>query len=86
MAKPLTPIFFAAVFISVVALFIFVAVVVQAPVCDIKGNITLAGEKVYHLKGTPFYSTTIINSMRGEKYFCTEDAAKEAGWRKALAP
>ena len=49
--------------------------------CTIKGNISRAGEKVYHLPGTRDYDRTWINEKSGERMFCSEDEAKAAGWR-----
>lgn len=52
--------------------------------CQIKGNINVSGEKIYHLPGCVFYSKTQIDENRGEKWFCAEAEAQAAGWRKAL--
>jgi len=52
--------------------------------CLIKGNINTSGEKIYHLPGCGSYSKTQIDESRGERWFCSEDEAKSAGWRKAL--
>lgn len=49
--------------------------------CAIKGNISRAGEKVYHLPGSRDYERTRISEKSGERMFCTEDEAKTAGWR-----
>lgn len=51
--------------------------------CTIKGNINIEGEKIYHLPNQMYYNATKIDTSSGEKWFCTEDEAKEAGWRKA---
>ncbi|WP_114944833.1 thermonuclease family protein [Microvirga calopogonii] len=48
--------------------------------CAIKGNISGAG-KIYHLPGTRAYDKTVINEASGERWFCTEDEARAAGWR-----
>ncbi|HEX7057523.1 MAG TPA: phospholipase D-like domain-containing protein [Bacilli bacterium] len=45
----------------------------------IKGNINSKGEKIYHLPGGEYYSETIPEEM-----FCSEKAAKAAGYRKSL--
>jgi len=50
--------------------------------CKIKGNISSSG-KIYHLLGCGSYEKTGINLSQGEKWFCTEDEAVAAGWRKA---
>lgn len=51
--------------------------------CLIKGNIGATGEKIYYLPGCGSYDKTTIDESRGEKWFCSEDEAKSAGWRKA---
>jgi len=52
--------------------------------CVIKGNISYTtGEKIYHLPECPSYEKTSINEEKGERWFCTEDEAITAGWRKA---
>lgn len=52
--------------------------------CKIKGNIsTRSREKIYHMPYQQHYDQTIISEHKGEKYFCTEDEAIEAGWRKS---
>ena len=52
--------------------------------CNIKGNISTSGEKIYHLPGCGSYAKTQIDEKRGERWFCSEKEAQEAGWRKAL--
>lgn len=51
--------------------------------CDIKGNIASDGEKIYHVPGCSSYNVTKIDEARGEKWFCSEQEALAAGWRKA---
>ncbi|MDO8451581.1 MAG: thermonuclease family protein [bacterium] len=51
--------------------------------CQIKGNISANGEKIYHLPGCGSYDKTNIDESLGERWFCTEDEAKDSGWRKA---
>lgn len=51
--------------------------------CRIKGNISSSGEKIYHLPGCGSYDKTAIDESRGERWFCAEDEAVAAGWRKA---
>ena len=55
-----------------------------SPSCTIKGNISAAGEKIYHLQGCGSYAKTTIDENRGERWFCSESEAQSAGWRKAL--
>ncbi len=49
--------------------------------CQIKGNITADGERIYHLPGGEFYRSTVISKAQGERWFCTVDEARAAGWR-----
>lgn len=52
--------------------------------CTIKGNISYKGnEKIYHLPSCENYSDTVINTDYGERWFCSEQEAVSAWWRKA---
>ena len=51
--------------------------------CSIKGNISSNGEKIYHMPGQKYYDKTVIDESRGERWFCTEEDAASAGWRKS---
>nr|WP_192359626.1 thermonuclease family protein [Mesorhizobium mediterraneum] len=52
--------------------------------CNIKGNISVtSGERIYHLPGQEHYDETVISLGKGERWFCSEDQARAAGWRKA---
>jgi hypothetical protein len=51
--------------------------------CDVKGNISSAGERIYHVPGQEYYSRTTINWLKGERMFCSEGAARQGGWRRA---
>lgn len=51
--------------------------------CDIKGNISSNGERIYHLPGQEHYDRTKISTSKGEKWFCSEGEARAAGWRRA---
>jgi micrococcal nuclease len=51
--------------------------------CAIKGNINSEGQKIYHQPNCRDYSKTQIDTIRGERWFCTEAEAIKAGWRKA---
>lgn len=54
------------------------------PGCDIKGNISLrTGERIYHSPGQQYYEKTVIDPAYGERWFCTEDEARDNGWRKS---
>jgi micrococcal nuclease len=49
----------------------------------IKGNISSSGERIYHVPGQRYYDKTLIHLSKGERWFCTEQEAVAAGWRKA---
>lgn len=51
--------------------------------CDIKGNISLNGERIYHVPGQKYYGATRVRPQKGERWFCTEAEARAAGWRRA---
>jgi len=51
--------------------------------CDIKGNISAEGERIYHAPGQKFYRQTKISEGKGERWFCSEAEARQAGWRKS---
>jgi endonuclease YncB( thermonuclease family) len=48
--------------------------------CPIKGNISDNG-KIYHTPWSKWYSRTRINTAKGERWFCDEAEAQQAGWR-----
>ena len=54
------------------------------PGCRIKGNISSAGEHIYHTPGQQFYQRTRISAARGERWFCSETEALSSGWRRSL--
>lgn len=52
--------------------------------CNIKGNISInSGERIYHMPGQENYLATKISPQYGERWFCSEEEARTAGWRKA---
>lgn len=51
--------------------------------CTIKGNISAKGERIYHMPGQKYYAQTRISESKGERWFCSEEEARQAGWRKA---
>ena len=52
--------------------------------CNVKGNISYnTGEHIYHVPGQYYYAVTRIDWFKGERWFCSEDAARAAGWRKS---
>jgi hypothetical protein len=48
--------------------------------CAIKCNISDAS-RIYHLPGSRTYANTQINEADGERWLCSEEEAKAAGWR-----
>lgn len=48
--------------------------------CAIKGNITREGSKLYWVPGSRRYEQTVVTEASGERWFCTEEEAKAAGW------
>jgi endonuclease YncB( thermonuclease family) len=51
--------------------------------CKIKGNISRNGARIYHAPGGRWYSRTKIDQTKGERYFCSNAEAVEAGWRRS---
>ncbi|MDF1600875.1 thermonuclease family protein [Mesorhizobium sp. YIM 152430] len=51
--------------------------------CEIKGNVASHGERIYHVPGQQHYEKTQINTAKGERWFCSEAEARDAGWRAA---
>ncbi len=52
--------------------------------CSIKGNISRSGQRIYHVPNGYYYAKTKISPDKGERYFCSEDEASAAGWRKSI--
>lgn len=50
--------------------------------CAIKGNIARSGERIYHVPGGEHYEATVIAETKGERWFCSEEEARAAGWRR----
>lgn len=48
--------------------------------CAIKGNISSNG-RIYHMPWSPWYKRVRIDTGKGERWFCSEQAAQAAGWR-----
>lgn len=51
--------------------------------CPIKGNISNNGH-IYHAPWSPWYGKTKVSEERGERWFCTEREALDAGWRAPI--
>ena len=52
--------------------------------CNIKGNINSKGKRIYHVPGGSWYGRTRINEAKGERWFCSEEEARAAGWRASF--
>lgn len=50
---------------------------------QIKANVTPNG-KIYHVPGGVYYDRTDLDPTNGERLFCTEEEAQDAGWRKSV--
>lgn len=50
----------------------------------IKGNINAKCERIYHTPRDSTYSLVKIDAAAGERYFCSEEEARAAGWRPVL--
>lgn len=55
-----------------------------APVaaCGIKGLIGDGGARIYLVPSDPGYAAAAVDGARGERVFCSDDAAEAAGWRR----
>lgn len=51
--------------------------------CVIKGNISSKGKRIYHVPGQRWYDETRISTGKGERWFCSESDARNAGWTRA---
>lgn len=50
----------------------------------IKGNVDQqSGELLYHVPGSLFYSTTVVEPGQGDRWFCTEAEAQALGWKRS---
>jgi hypothetical protein len=58
--------------------------VAQAQKCAIKGNLSRSGERIFHVPDGQFYSRTKIDEGAGERWFCSEQEAVAAGWRRSM--
>ena len=55
----------------------------EAGKCLIKGNIGRNGVRIHHIPGGAYYNRTRIDQQKGERWFCSEAEAREAGWRRS---
>lgn len=51
--------------------------------CPIKGNISENGH-IYHAPWSPWYAKTKVSEDKGERWFCSEREALDAGWRAPI--
>lgn len=51
--------------------------------CALKGNISKGGARIFHAPGQKDYAATRIDPDKGERWFCSADQARRAGWRAA---
>ena len=50
---------------------------------QIRGNVRFKpDEHIYNVPGQEYYDETVINPDYGERWFCTEEEALDAGWRR----
>ena len=49
--------------------------------CAIKGDISRAGERIYHAPWLPWCKRTKVSIEEGKRWFCSEREALNAGWR-----
>lgn len=50
--------------------------------CEIKGNVGSSGN-IYHLPGGAYYDRVKVDTSQGDMWFCTEEEAIAAGFRKS---
>ena len=53
------------------------------PDCAIKGSVSFSGKRRYLAPGDQDYRITFIDQEDGERWFCSEAEAREAGWQPA---
>ena len=51
--------------------------------CPFKGNINARGRRIVHAPGQRDYPLVRIDTARGERWFCSLEEARRAGWRPA---
>ncbi|MCP8883023.1 hypothetical protein NIM87_05890 [Devosia sp. XJ19-1] len=74
---------FSAVVFVAVAFGSFHALGQENRACNIKGNVSTQGERIYHVPGQKYYNDTRISPSHGERWFCSEEEARAAGWRRS---
>lgn len=51
--------------------------------CVIKANINANGRRIFHVPGQEDYAATRIDTSKGERWFCSAEEARLAGWTAA---
>lgn len=51
--------------------------------CQIKGNLDRLDKRWYHLPSFRHYEQVIVNPEHGDRWFCTEEQAQTAGFKRA---
>lgn len=49
----------------------------------LKGNVTESGARTYHVPGGQWYDEVQINPSEGDAWFCSDEEAKRAGFRRS---
>jgi micrococcal nuclease len=50
----------------------------------VKGNVDArTGDRVYHVPGSLLYTTVVISEADGDRWFCSENEAEAAGWKRS---
>jgi hypothetical protein len=43
----------------------------------------VTGERTYHIPGSFFYDTIVVDEREGDSWFCTELEAIAQGWKRS---
>ena len=50
----------------------------------VKGNVDArTGERIYYVPTSLLYTTVVISEAEGDRWFCSEDEAVIAGWKRS---
>ena len=50
--------------------------------CNVKGILDDNGEQIYVVPTDPHYDDIAVDTARGEQLFCSDEQARQAGWRR----
>jgi endonuclease YncB( thermonuclease family) len=53
-----------------------------ARACNVKGVVNPDGQRVYYVPTDPAYRATGVDPKRGDTLLCSDDEARQAGWRR----